>query len=56
MVEAVKQPDAPAGAKRELTPEEAEREVARRYQVLQSESSALVSRVMEIEDEKKEYE
>ena len=37
-----------------ITPEQAEREVARRYQVLQQESQALIKRLMELEDEKKE--
>ena len=46
MVEAVKPKD--------ISPEQAEREVARRYQVLQQESQALVQRLVELEDEKKE--
>ena len=40
--------------KREATPEEIEREVARRYQILSQESQALVQRLMELEDERKE--
>lgn len=39
-----------------ITPEQAEKEVARRYQQLQQETQALVSRLMELEDEKKENE
>ena len=37
-----------------VTQEQIEREVARRYQVLQQESQTLVTRVMEIDDERKE--
>jgi len=40
--------------KREQTNEEVEREVARRYQILSQESQALVQRLMEIDDERKE--
>ena len=43
-------------AKKQVSQEEIEREVARRYQVLQQESQTLISRVMELEDEKKENE
>ena len=39
---------------KEFTPEQVEREVARRYQVLQQESQALVQRLVELEDEKRE--
>ena len=38
----------------EVSAEAIEREVARRYQVIQQEVKALVSRIMEIEDEQKE--
>ena len=38
----------------EVSPEALEREVTRRYQVIQQEVKALVSRIMEIEDEQKE--
>ena len=37
-----------------IDPEAIEREVARRYQVIQQEVKTLVSRIMEIEDEQKE--
>ena len=42
--------------KKEVNQQEIEREVARRYQVLQQESQTLLNRVMELEDEKKENE
>ena len=38
----------------EMSPEQIEREVAKRYQILQQEVQALVSRLMEVEDERKE--
>ena len=37
-----------------VSQEEIEREVSRRYQVLQQESQTLLNRVMELDDEKKE--
>ena len=40
--------------KKPVNEEEIEREVARRYQVLQQESQTLLNRVMELEDERKE--
>ena len=41
-------------ANKNVSQEEIEREVARRYQVLQQESQTLLNRVMELEDERKE--
>lgn len=39
-----------------VSQEEIEREVQRRYQVLQQESQTLLNRVMELDDERKENE
>ena len=50
MVEPTKQ-EAP---KVQMTEEQVQREVARRYQILQQEVQALVSRIMEVGDERKE--
>ena len=38
----------------QMTEEQAQREVGRRYQILQQEVQALVSRIMEVDDERKE--
>ena len=43
-------------AKKQQLQQDIEKEVARRYQVMQQETQALISRIMEIEDEKKENE
>ena len=43
-------------AKKEITPEEMERGVAQKYQQLSAESKALLQRLVELEDEKKENE
>lgn len=41
-------------SKPQQNPQDIEREVARRYQVLQQEVQALIGRIMELEDERKE--
>mmetsp|Transcript_2035 Transcript_2035/g.1372 ORF Transcript_2035/g.1372 Transcript_2035/m.1372 type:complete len:129 (+) Transcript_2035:34-420(+) len=45
-----------SGASKQQLQQDIEKEVARRYQVMQQETQALISRIMEVEDEKKENE
>ena len=51
MVEPVAQTNTP-----QISEEELERQTARKYQQLQQETQALIARLMEVEDEKKENE